>query len=409
MGGNAENELPTDSLSVQVKESPGLRGPIPRIAIRQDQFVGHTTPFLVDFTIGRASWRVFAFRAEDMRTNATDRSEVVEPPFDAIYVSPRLAKLCELEPLTVAVVTPVKTWTRKIAPVDIDDIPEGMKIHTSNLGRGWVMASVSGLAVPMKIVNRRNQQSSMVRLGRHARVLTAASIGENIQLSELKRRSIRESMFNHARVFRSKTTLRTKIGNFISPISWGIRAINSSIEFILRIYFHAPEFAMRVTHAFEGDDQDDIAGINPSIWGRLGISAGDQVIIRWGRNKSIATVFTDSSDSPPAPLSDAPQGIDNFYSELDGTIPNRLLIHLSALTRRDLGCPVDTVVTVRRRLTSLVRQHLSLLLLPIMTLSISAAALDNKNWYLLGIGFTALSILSFSTIRMHRSPKGPWP
>jgi hypothetical protein len=146
-----------------------------------------------------------------------------------------------------------------------------------------------------------------------------------------------------------------------------------------------------------------------AVWPLLGIEAGDQVILNWAGRQIIATALelfeirTVEADERKL------QAVDLHRNPLIENIPEYLKMRVSATVRGDLGLPRYSVVSVRRRLSTIVTRRLNELIIPMGVLVLTGLLIPGLQSWVLVSGSILIIIFSFWPIRYQSPPKGRWP
>jgi hypothetical protein len=97
----------------------------------------------------------------------------------------------------------------------------------------------------------------------------------------------------------------------------------------------------------------------------------------------------------------------NLFIQRESKIAARhLVIGLSARLRAELGIPLRTAVTVRRRLVATFLGQLNQLVLPICGLALAAAKFPNVPMIAWIFGFLGVVMLGMVPVRHRKPPRG---
>lgn len=179
-------------------------------------------------------------------------------------------------------------------------------------------------------------------------------------------------------------------------------------EALATVVLRAPEVAFRTVDALPGEDHERTVRLAADLFPLLGTQPGKQVYISWGaKNRVVATALA------MEPMSTDPRRGKWAQTDVVGArvpaaraIPLFARLRISAELRAALGVPRTAVVTVRRRVTSLILSRLNELILPVTGLFI-ALSVDAKMkvWTVLAAVIIILTLL-LAPLRIRRNPRG---
>ncbi|PUB31775.1 hypothetical protein C8K30_101292 [Promicromonospora sp. AC04] len=81
-------------------------------------------------------------------------------------------------------------------------------------------------------------------------------------------------------------------------------------------------------------------------------------------------------------------------------MPIHLAIRVPTALRFVMGLPGAAVVSVRRSTRSVLARNLNSLVIPVASLALAGAALNDPNWWLLACGAVATAVLGLSRLRL---------
>lgn len=194
-----------------------------------------------------------------------------------------------------------------------------------------------------------------------------------------------------------------------SPYWRGLRKLGGWIEQAATAVLRAPELAFRTIDALPGEDHARTVRLAPEFFPLLGIQPGQQVYVTWGpRNHVIATaLIKENYDKGPDQWA-ATDRVGHHSGEAR-VIPKFARLRVGAEIRGGLGIPRTAVVTIRRRVSSLMLAKLNELILPVTGLFISlSAGAKLKVWEVTAAAIVIL-ILLLTPLRVRRTPRGRIP
>lgn len=94
------------------------------------------------------------------------------------------------------------------------------------------------------------------------------------------------------------------------------------------------------------------------------------------------------------------QRVNRLWPDLPEGISPHVTVRMSTRLRDQLGAPVATVVTVRRRMRPVLVQNLNSLVVPLASLVLAGAALPDPHWPTLGLGTALMSVFALARLRI---------
>ncbi|WP_020016886.1 hypothetical protein [Promicromonospora sukumoe] len=186
-------------------------------------------------------------------------------------------------------------------------------------------------------------------------------------------------------------------------------AVDTVLEHLWRALFRAPEFSARVVQAHAGDDGAPVVTLHPAVFDRIGIESGQQVLVRWGGREVAALAVADhdppETGVPPESIKRV-QRVNRLWPHLPDGMSPHVVVRMSSRLRGDLGAPVATVVTVRRRLRPVLVGNLNALVVPLASLVLAGAALPDPHWLMLGLGTAVMSVFALARLRIPQPRSG---
>lgn len=311
----------------------------------------------------------------------------------------------------------------RILTSKVDDIPVGLSVHVNRSlaqelgsrhdGARWALASCSGQAQPVKLVVRKDLEANRLRMSMLVRILFGVKSGNDLYLVAYPAKNNADWINSlHDRL----PSIRRRISNprlltALGVVVFSFRLVDAALEWCLRLLFRAPEIAIRTIQAQTGDDDSRNVRLHPSVFAALGIQSGEQVIIGWGGQRAIAIALADyklPSDGPMTVLSQA-QMVELSGTWSENAFPDHLIGRISAQIRHDLNAPALTVITVRRRVRTLVVTHINQLVIPLGGVLVTAAALPQLRGWPLVVAAIVATVLSLGNLRIPHPRKGLWP
>ncbi|MFI8527661.1 N-formylglutamate amidohydrolase [Promicromonospora sukumoe] len=197
-----------------------------------------------------------------------------------------------------------------------------------------------------------------------------------------------------------------------TPDTWLRRlgsAVDHTLERLWRALFRAPNFTARVVQAHAGDDAAPVITLHPAVFDRIGVESGHQVLVRWGGREVAALAVADhdppETGAPPVSIKKV-QRVNRLWPHLPEGMSPHVVVRMSSRLRSDLGAPVATVVTVRRRLRPVLVGNLNALVVPLASLVLAGAALPDPHWVMLGLGTALMSVFALARLRIPQPRSG---
>jgi hypothetical protein len=299
----------------------------------------------------------------------------------------RLGLAVGAETATISLVVPDPKPLVPVLPL-VHDIPDNNEVQVAaDAGLGWgsqIMVR-HGVAVWVSLVPRDHVRPGTVRISNHLRAVTGPSEASPVE---------QDTLFF--------PPLATEQGRVRKRLT--IAAVNgwlrTATERCLRWFFLAPEQTMRLVPAHPDDEHLHVVTLQDVALTRLGIRSGDGVILRWGTTEVEVTAVADhdplgfgSADIRPDPTRPLPAR----------DMPQHLAVRVPTALRHVMDLPAASAVTVRRSTRSVLARNLNSLVIPVASLALAGAALNDPNWALLICGAIATAVLGLSRLRMGSS------
>lgn len=295
-----------------------------------------------------------------------------------------------------------------IGPALVDDLPRASEVDVARdqLRRfgAWALAYSGGISIPIRLRARPRVPDGMLRLSRLTRTLARVDDDQpRLRISPFERERLhwRDDL-------RGRTSLSGWAGVLVASLRRTLRYGAWLVEFVLRILFQAPALPMTTVEAQLGDDSNRVVRIPAETFDILGIKPGDDLFIEWADRRVIAvahTSFDAAANDPPAPAT-----VDTWGTETPVSPAARhLIIGLGAEMRGELRIPRRTIVTVRRRVTSIFARRMNELTLPVGGLLLAAVAIKDFPLWGVVLGTVAVTILAMLPARYRVPPRGRWP
>ncbi|WP_125775121.1 hypothetical protein [Antribacter gilvus] len=374
---------------------------VPSVVVPPDLLPGTTGPIPVSVAVDGATVHAWAWASS---TPGMPEAVQVLPP-GHFGLTRRLTASLETSSGGQDAVRPVTVTfpgTAQLKPLAalVDDLPAGDEVQVSPdefpgpprrylLVRGGVTAWVT--AVP-----RAHVRPGTVRAGYQLRLLTETEGADEAgDFTLVAAGSVRSA---------SRRALS----------AWGqVRAawrllhlgLDQATEVVLRFLFRAPTAAVRVIQAHPGDDGQAIVALHPAVFDRIGLEPGQQVLVRWGPNEVVAVAV---EDHDPPSVGAPPEGarkvqrVNRLTPDLPDGVAPHVVARLSSSLRLALDAPVATVVSVRRRMRPILVGNLYTLVIPLASLVLAGAALEDPNWWLINAGTLAMSVFALAKLRIPR-------
>ncbi|WP_460751217.1 hypothetical protein [Myceligenerans cantabricum] len=301
----------------------------------------------------------------------------------------------------VSVHVPVPVTLSPVMPL-VDDLPRSNEVQVPAGLPGPEGAAVmirNGVAASVVIVVRDHVRSGTARISNHLRVITepAAAAGPgspSVVLLHLHRGRL--------------TNIPQMISGDRRPrwIATVSRVLQATAEGGLRWFFRAEEQAMRVVFAHPYDEHQHVVSLTDGALSRLGVRSGDKAVLNWLGNETEITVLQDHAPEGTTP-EDGSAGVRSPGRSHDPTKPGpamgmspHLAIRVPTALRHLMHLPAASIVTVRRSTRSVLARNLNNLIIPVASLALAGAALNDPNWLVLTVGAIATALLGLSRLRM---------
>ncbi|MFI2485658.1 hypothetical protein ACH47X_02055 [Promicromonospora kroppenstedtii] len=287
-------------------------------------------------------------------------------------------------PAAVSLVLPDPESFTRVLPL-VHDLPGNGEVQVS---RGIVDSPTprimvrNGVAAWVTLVPRDHVRPGTTRISNHLSAVTAP-FGEASADSET--------------VFFRPLVGQGRAGRRRSLLARAHAWARSAAERCLRWFFLAPEQEMRVALAHPDDEHQHLVTMQDVALSRLGVRSGDNVIVRWGAAEVEVTAVADHD--PVTPVSAGLTHDPTTPPRPDGMAPH-LAVRVPNALRHLIDLPAAAVVTVRRSTRSMLARNLNSLVIPVASLALAGAALNDPNWVLLGCGAAATAALGLSRLRM---------
>ena len=192
-----------------------------------------------------------------------------------------------------------------------------------------------------------------------------------------------------------------------------IRRFHHLVEFLLRAILRAPTFCFMSTKAYQGDDPLDVVRVHRAAAQALGVTPGTQALLSWRGRTTLVTIVEAFDLSGMDDLVNQIRDVGSVHNVEDGLskLPQTLVVHVGSRVRAQLGMPPDTIVEIRRSVTSVVSRHLASFVFPLTAAMISVVGLpDNRFrwWIASGVGVPGM-VFVLGSSRIPRRSYGLWP
>ncbi|WP_369371873.1 N-formylglutamate amidohydrolase [Promicromonospora sp. Populi] len=284
-------------------------------------------------------------------------------------------------------VPPIKQLSTYSALVDDMPSADEVQVNPADIKPGTYLLVQGGVTAWVQAVPRDHVRPGTVRLAYQLRLLTASDRATDNQLVAL--------------VAAAPDVVRHGVqADRLQRVN---DAVDRTMERLWRALFRAPEFSARVIQAHAGDDGTSIVTLHAAVFDRIGIESGQQVLVRWGGREVVALAVADhdppTSGSPTQSMKDM-QRVNRLWPDLPEGISPHVTVRMSTRLRDQLGAPVATVVTVRRRLRPVLVGNLNSLVVPLASLVLAGAALPDPHWGALGLGTALMSVFALARLRI---------
>lgn len=289
---------------------------------------------------------------------------------------------------SVSVRVPPITQLRTYSAL-VDDMPaaDEVQVNPADIESGTYLLVQGGVTAWVHAVPRDHVRPGTVRLAYQLRLLTASDRATDNPLVAL--------------VAAEPAVIRHQLP--AKRVQRASEAVDSTMERLWRALFRAPEFSARVIQAHAGDDGAPIVTLHPAVFDRIGVESGQQVLVRWGGREVVALAVADHDPPMTGSLTEAMkkvQRVNRLWPDLPDGISPHTTVRMSTRLRDQLGAPVATVVTVRRRLRPVLVRNLNSLVVPLASLVLAGAALPDPHWPALGLGTTLMSVFALARLRI---------
>jgi hypothetical protein len=271
----------------------------------------------------------------------------------------------------------------------VDDMPDAgeVQVNPTDVNPGAYLLVQSGVTAWVHAVPRDHVRPGTVRVAYQLRLLTASDGATDNAHVTL--------------VAAGPDVVRHRLPG--GRVRQAGEAVDRTMERLWRALFRAPEFSARVVQAHAGDDAAPIVTLHPAVFDRIGIESGQQVLVRWGGREVVALAVADHdppiSGSPTESMKKV-QRVNRLWPDLPEGISPHVTVRMSTRLRDQLGAPVATVVTVRRRMRPVLVQNLNSLVVPLASLVLAGAALPDPHWPTLGFGTALMSVFALARLRI---------
>ncbi|HEY2578946.1 MAG TPA: hypothetical protein VGI74_21785 [Streptosporangiaceae bacterium] len=197
-----------------------------------------------------------------------------------------------------------------------------------------------------------------------------------------------------------------------SDRKWGSRAVRklgSWFEWLTTALLGAPEVTFRTVDALPGEDHARTVRLAPELFPLLGTQPGRQVYVSYGpRNRIIATALI-ADDSTKGRSQWASTDRVGHYAAKARAVPPFARLRVGAEIRVGLGIPRTAVVTVHRRVTSLILAKLNELIIPATGLFIALSFDARLSIWVVVLAVLIILVLLLTPLRVRRNPQGRVP
>lgn len=297
--------------------------------------------------------------------------------------------------------------TFNVLPALVDQLPRDDEADVTvsdarRLGH-WVLAHNDGLTIPIRLRPRR-KEAGVMRMSRLTRVLARLPDEHpHIRVTPLQ-----QERLHWTDALRGVTRVPGRGGALLALVFRAFRVVSWGTELLLRHLFHAPALAMTTVEARLGDDTNRVIRIPSETFSLLGIKPGDDVLVEWAGRRVIA-VAQESFEKTAGGHASVPT-VDTWGSDKEPPSEARhLVIGIGAEMRGELRIPRRTVVTVRRRVTSIFAHRINELTVPVGGLLLAAVAIRDFPLVYVAAGTVAVTILAMLPARYRVPPRGRWP
>jgi hypothetical protein len=353
-------------------------------------------------------------------------------PEDVIWLSKRARDFLGTDASPVVWLVPPATDALLVVPALIDDLPPVNVAHVSYNTRqrlaspgGWSVLFTEGWTMPVRLHGRK-MPDDHIRLSHHSRALLGLEREGHGSESNAVAQSARQSTPAHFRRVQVSAMIeprlrwsesfgrRSPFGRRFGPAAGAAlflyQLLAQLAEWLLRPLIRAPAVALRTTEALAGDDTNQVIRLSREVFPLLGVKPGDQLIVNWAGRQAIGTVLEALAidEEERARLGEY-QGVDMPTRDARIIPLDYLSVGISAEMRADLGMNRHTVVTLRRRLLTILIERANDLTIPVGGLILAALLVPGMSLVFLALGIVAVLVLGMAPIRYKSPPRGRWP
>ncbi len=290
--------------------------------------------------------------------------------------------------MSVSVRVPPITQLRTYSAL-VDDMPgpDEVQVNPEDIKPGTYLLVQGGVTAWVHAVPRDHVRPGTVRLAYQLRLLTASDGTSDSAVVAL--------------IAAEPAVIRHHLP--VKRVQQASEAVDRTMERLWRALFRAPEFSARVIQAHAGDDGAPIVTLHQAVFDRIGVESGQQVLVRWGGREVVALAVADHDPPTSGSLTESMrkvQRVNRLWPDLPDGMSPHTTVRMSTRLRDQLGAPVATVVTVRRRLRPVLVRNLNSLVVPLASLVLAGAALPDPHWPTLGLGTALMSVFALARLRI---------
>lgn len=311
-------------------------------------------------------------------------------------------------------------------------MPEDGKRLGIGLRTQWRLVVANGKAYPIRVkrmlggirsegaeLQPNQPEPPRIKMALAVRMMTGCKKGQEVELAVPQRSSVKER-------WRGLAT-RVRLPLNVDPPPWSrkwllpsvglvilfFRALRQVGEILLRAALRSPRYSFHSERARPGDDSTDIIRLDPAIFPLLGVSPGSRVELNWFGKKTLVRVLEREVVGTDDKMLEQLQAV-GTVSPLDPQASraiDRLSVEIGSRVREQLGMPPDSIVEVRRSVSSAVSSHLVQLSIPLLGAVFAGAAFAGSHWQwaaVIGVAAAGL-ILGLAPLRIPKEPAGLWP
>jgi hypothetical protein len=187
------------------------------------------------------------------------------------------------------------------------------------------------------------------------------------------------------------------------------RRITGWLEWMVTALLGAPEVAFRTVDALPGEDHARTVRLASELFPLLGLRPGQQVYVCCGpRNRVIATTLT-ADNITRGPGQWASTDRVGHHAAKARAVPPFARLRVGAEIRVGLGIPRTAVVTVHRRVTSLILAKLNELIIPATGLFIALSVDARLRVWEVILAAAVILLFLLAPLRVRRNPPGRVP